>query len=239
MRRRRACFPSWPESPPSWRCDSGFPRRSARAANKTALRFFAFVQQKCDLTGRKRLGHKDAKLCGQGIRGVTVGVGWVSSAISFHCAHSCGKRLHRLKSEGGPMNRLKSWGVLALVLVFSIGVAAQTFRGTILGTVTDKSGGAVPKAKVTVRNVDTGLTRETQTTDDRGYTVPELPIGNYTVTVEKAGFQTSVTAGVRVHVGAFERRVDVVLQAGNVAQRIEVSGETLPLVETTSNVLGG
>jgi len=137
------------------------------------------------------------------------------------------------------MNPMKSWGVLALVLAFSVGAAAQTFRGTILGTVTDKSGGAVPKAKVAVRNVDTGLTRETQTTDDGGYTVPELPIGNYTVTVENTGFQTSVTSGVRVHVGAFERRVDVVLQAGNVAQRIEVSGETLPLVETTSNVLGG
>jgi hypothetical protein len=137
------------------------------------------------------------------------------------------------------MNLLKAWGVLVLVFAFSVGAAAQTFRGTILGTVTDKSGGTVPKAKVTVRNVDTGLTRETQTTDDGGYTVPELPIGNYTVTVEKTGFQTSVTTGVRVHVGAFERRVDVILQPGEVTQRVEVSGETLPMVETTSDVLGG
>ena len=136
------------------------------------------------------------------------------------------------------MQRLKSWGVLALVLAFSVGAAAQTFRGTILGTVTDKSGGAVPKAKVTVRNVDTGLTRETQTTDDGGYTVPELPIGNYSVQVEKRDFKTSVVTGVRVEV-AGERRVDVALQPGDITERIEVSGEALPLTETTSDVLGG
>ena len=88
-------------------------------------------------------------------------------------------------------------------------------------------------AKVTVRNVDTGLTRETQTTGDGSYTVPELPIGNYSVTVGKSDFQTSVVTGVRVEV-AGERRVDIVLQPGNVAQRVEVSGETLPLTETTS-----
>jgi len=137
------------------------------------------------------------------------------------------------------MNLLKAWSVLVLVLAFSVGAAAQTFRGTILGTVTDKTGGTVPKAKVTVHNVDTGLTRETQTTDDGGYTVPELPLGSYTVTVEKTGFQTSVATGVRVHVGAFERRVDVILQPGEVTQRVEVSGETLPMVESTSDVLGG
>jgi hypothetical protein len=115
---------------------------------------------------------------------------------------------------------------------------AQTFRGTILGTVTDKTGGVLPGAKVTVRNADTGLTRETQTSDDGSYTVPELPIGNYTVTVERASFRTAVVTGVRVEV-AGERRVDVGMQPGDVAQRIEVSGETLPLVETTTNVMGG
>ena len=136
------------------------------------------------------------------------------------------------------MDRLRLWGALALLLLFSVSAAGQTFRGTVLGTVTDKTGGAVSMAKVTVRNVDTSLARETQTSDDGSYSVPELPIGNYTVTVEKSGFQTSVTTGVRVDV-AVERRVDVVLQPGELAQRIEVSGETLPLTDTTSNVLGG
>ena len=77
---------------------------------------------------------------------------------------------------------------------------AQTFRGTILGTVTDQSGASVPGAKVTVRNVDTGQVRDTETAEDGSYAVPEIPIGTYTVTIEKAGFQSSVTTGVRVEV---------------------------------------
>ncbi|HLE37951.1 MAG TPA: carboxypeptidase-like regulatory domain-containing protein, partial [Candidatus Acidoferrales bacterium] len=98
------------------------------------------------------------------------------------------------------MNRLRVWGSLALVAAFSVAATAQSFRGVILGTVSDVSGAAVAGAKVTVRNEATGLVRETETSDDGSYTVPELPIGAYTVTVEKAGFQTSVTSGVRVEV---------------------------------------
>jgi hypothetical protein len=144
------------------------------------------------------------------------------------------------------MNR-KAWGVFVgaalagvalLALLWTPAASAQTFRGTILGTVSDQSGAVVPGAKVKVRNADTGLVRETQTTDDGSYSVPELPIGTYTVTVEKAGFQAVVTSGVRVEVAA-ERRVDATLKAGDITTRVEVSAEDLAVVETTSNVLGG
>src|SRR5436305_10092797 len=112
-------------------------------------------------------------------------------------------------------------------------LAAQTFRGTILGTVTDPSGAVVSGAKVTIKNVNTGLERTTQTSADGSYSVPELPIGTYTVTVTQSGFQTSVTSGVVVDV-ATERRVDAALKAGQVTERVEVSGEVQPQVETTS-----
>src|SRR4029077_19640452 len=78
-------------------------------------------------------------------------------------------------------------GAMALLLLCGSVTTAQTFRGTILGTVTDSSGAAVSGAKVTVKNIDTGLTREVTTGDDGSYSVPELPIGNYSVTVEKNG----------------------------------------------------
>ncbi len=137
------------------------------------------------------------------------------------------------------------WGCIGRIFIALVAAAllatsgnAQTFRGTILGTVTDKSGAVVPEAKVTARNVDTGLARETLTTGDGSYAIPELPLGNYTVQVEKAGFQTAVVTGVHVDV-ATEKRVDLTLQPGAVTQRVEVSAETLPLVETTSDVLGG
>ena len=127
---------------------------------------------------------------------------------------------------------------LALAFLAAPTVTAQTFRGTILGTVTDPSGAVVSGAKVTVRNVATGLERTTETSADGSYSVPELPIGTYTVTITQSGFQTAVTTGVVVDV-ASERRVDAALKAGQVSTTVEVSGETLPQVETTSAELGG
>jgi len=127
---------------------------------------------------------------------------------------------------------------MALLFLNSGKANAQTFRGTILGTVTDSSGAAVLGATVTIKNVDTGLTRTVTTSDDGSYSVPELPIGNYNVTVEKAGFKTGVATGVKVEVSA-ERRADFTLQPGQLAQKVEVVGEELPMVESTSDTLGG
>src|SRR5204862_988742 len=92
-------------------------------------------------------------------------------------------------------------------------------------------------AKVTVHNVDTSLDRTTQTSADGSYSLPELPIGTYTVTVTQSGFQTAVTSNVAVNV-ASEKRVDVVFRTGQVSEKVEVSGETLPQVETTTDTLG-
>ena len=128
--------------------------------------------------------------------------------------------------------------VIALIVLIAAQGNAQTFRGTILGTVTDATGAAVPGAAVTVRNVDTGLLRKTETQADGSYRVPELPIGTYDVTVEKADFQSSVTSSVKVDVAA-ERRVDSSLKPGEVREQITVSGEALPQIETTSDTLGG
>ncbi len=127
---------------------------------------------------------------------------------------------------------------LFLVLSASAALFAQTFRGTIVGTVTDQSGGVVSGAQITARNVNTGLVRTTTTSADGSYSVPELPIGTYQVQVSQKGFQTSVTNGVVVDVAA-ERRVDASLRPGQVETRVEVSAESLPQVETTTDVLGG
>src|ERR1700758_987609 len=127
---------------------------------------------------------------------------------------------------------------LVFVLLATVTLSAQTFRGTILGTVTDPSGAVVAGARVTAKNTGTGLERSTTTSGDGSYSLPELPIGTYDVTVTQAGFQTSVTRGVTVDV-ATERRVDASLKAGQVSTQVEVSADQLPLVETTTNDLGG
>ncbi len=115
---------------------------------------------------------------------------------------------------------------------------AQTFRGTVLGSVTDSSGAAVVGATVTVHNVDTGVDRITDTTPDGGYLMPELPVGTYDITAELKGFQKAKVTGVTVSVAA-ERRVDIVLKPGEMTQQVEVSAESVPVVETSSDTLGG
>ena len=126
----------------------------------------------------------------------------------------------------------------ALTILSGTSAMAQTFRGTILGSVTDTSGASVPGATVTIKNLNTGLVRTVTTSEDGSFSAPELPIGNYSVVVEKSGFKQGVVTGIRVEVSS-DRRADVTLQPGDVAQRIEVTGEALPMVESTSNTLGG
>ena len=128
--------------------------------------------------------------------------------------------------------------VAGLLLVAAASLSAQTFRGTILGTVTDPTGAVVSGARVTVKNTGTGLERSTTTSGDGSYTLSELPIGTYNVTVTMTGFETFVATGVTVESSA-ERRVDAAMKAGQVSTRVEVLGDQLPQVETTSTEIGG
>jgi Carboxypeptidase regulatory-like domain len=127
--------------------------------------------------------------------------------------------------------------ISVFIVLATMSLSAQTFRGTIMGTVTDASGAVVAGANVTVKNAGTGLERSTQTSAEGTYSLPELPIGTYSVTVTQAGFQTYVAKDVIVDVSA-EHRVDAKLAAGQVSQSVEVSAN-IPLIETTSNTLGG
>ncbi len=130
------------------------------------------------------------------------------------------------------------WITLGLAVVLISGIAhAQTFRGTILGTVTDSTGAAIPEATVAIKNLGTGQTRTTTSGDAGTYTVPELPVGNYAVTVSKDGFDSMTVGGVSVTV-AGEHSVDVTLEPGKVSSRVEVQASA-PLVTTTEDTLGG
>ena len=142
----------------------------------------------------------------------------------------------------GCVRTFKMLSILSLgtaVLLLCGGIAtAQTFRGTILGTVTDSTGSSIAGATVVVKNTNTGLARTVTTSEDGTYSVPELPIGTYGVTVEKPGFKQGVVTGIQVEVST-ERRADVTLQTGEVSEKVEVIGSDLPQVDSTSNVLGG
>jgi hypothetical protein len=140
----------------------------------------------------------------------------------------------RTISRRGPLTPV----VVCLLALFSaLPVAAQTFRGGIQGTITDSTGAALPGATVTVTNVATRLSRTTSTDKDGHFFVPELPLGDYSLTGELSGFAPKTVTGIQVEVGS-NRRVDLELNPGGVQERVEVVAAA-PLVETTGNPMGG
>jgi len=124
-----------------------------------------------------------------------------------------------------------------LAYVYAPAAMAQTFRGSIQGTITDSSGAAIPGAQVKVFSPSTGSSRTIEANDRGEYVASELPLGTYSVTVEKKGFRTTTLTEISVSVGS-PTRADVKLSAGTVAEVIEVNA-SVPLVETTTNTMGG
>ncbi|MEW6731288.1 MAG: TonB-dependent receptor [Acidobacteriota bacterium] len=126
--------------------------------------------------------------------------------------------------------------VTIFLLAITSPLIAQTYRGTVLGTVSDADGARIPDTKITARNIDTGIERTTVSDDAGNFAIAELQIGNYELIVVKDGFQTVTVANLRVET-AGERRVDVTLRPSGVDQVVTVEAD-VPLVDTTSNVLG-
>jgi len=127
--------------------------------------------------------------------------------------------------------------VLLLVMLLVAAAVGQSFRGGILGTVTDATGASVADAKVIATDTGTGLVRESITDADGNYSFTELPLGTYTVTATKQGFRTQLATNIQVAVEG-PQRANLTLTPGRVEEKVEVQAD-VPLVETSSNTLGG
>jgi len=141
--------------------------------------------------------------------------------------------MQELRSLRLSFSPLRLCGVLLVVAFACFSITGQTIFGRISGTVVDSSGAVVPNAAVTVTNSATNLTR-TATTDESGfYTVTNLPVGTYTVSVERQGFKK---ANQTDNVLAADTRltVNITLEAGNVSETVEVSTAAGETVNTTS-----
>src|SRR5687767_636334 len=86
------------------------------------------------------------------------------------------------------------------IAVLALVTFAQSDRGTITGTISDSAGAVVPGAAVQLRNVLTGAVYETVTTETGNYTVAQLPIAPYDLTVQMPGFTRYIQQGIRVQV---------------------------------------
>jgi Carboxypeptidase regulatory-like domain/TonB dependent receptor/TonB-dependent Receptor Plug Domain len=114
---------------------------------------------------------------------------------------------------------------------------SQSFRGSIRGTVTDPSGGVLPNAKVSAKNIATGLVREAITSSDGAYVIAELPAGEYTVTAQAAPLSPAAQ-NVQVNVGLDTTANFDLTRMQKVTEQVLVSAEDVPLVESTRDVLG-
>ena len=120
--------------------------------------------------------------------------------------------------------------VALLAICFVVPGLAQTDRGTITGTVTDPGGAVLQNVKVSTLNVATGFNYETVTSSTGNYTLPSLPVGNYEVIVESAGFNRYVRQGITIQI-AMVARIDIVLTVGSVSESVTVNADA-PLLRT-------
>lgn len=100
---------------------------------------------------------------------------------------------------------------------------SESINGTIRGRITDPTGAPIAGASVTATNNANGYTRTVPSGSDGYYVLPTLPIGTYTVTVSKEGFQGLNVQNVVLNAGS-EGVVDGQLQLGQVTQTVEVKG---------------
>ena len=120
--------------------------------------------------------------------------------------------------------------IAVLFLAAVMAVHAQWTEGTIVGTVTDPAGAALPAARVVATSQETGRVYEAQGSDIGYYRLPNLSPGKYDLRVEAAGFKTALVKDVEVRVNV-TTRTDVQVELGAVAETIEVTAAT-SLVQT-------
>src|SRR5438094_5432302 len=119
-----------------------------------------------------------------------------------------------------------------VVLTLAVGMNAQTFRGSINGTVTDPSGGSVPNATVKATESATGIDHTTTTTNDGAFSFQDIPLGLYKLTVTATGFPTYTVDKVEVIAGQIYT-LQVKLQLQQQTTTVEVSAAALTLDTTT------
>src|SRR5216683_3716897 len=122
------------------------------------------------------------------------------------------------------MKRLQFCLAVFAVLALTLSAFAQVQNGQFTGTVTDPTGAAIANAKITVTNPAIDLNLSTTTNSSGNYTVKEVPIGTYKLTVEAAGFKTVSNTGVQANAGTIAH-VDFKMLIGKASEVIEVTGE--------------
>src|ERR1044071_7483196 len=126
------------------------------------------------------------------------------------------------------------FGLLGFVLMLVLAplAIAQHIRGALEGTVTDQNQALVQGAALTVKSVSTGVETKAATDAQGRFSLQNLEAGNYTVSVEKAGFRKSITTDVVIKVGSVTP-MNIGLEVGNAQEVVEVVSVAEATVDTT------
>lgn len=138
----------------------------------------------------------------------------------------------------------RSWfgglaGLAALAALWGAPVMSQTMLGTasLGGTVRDTSGAGIPDAKIELTDVVRGLKRESAANAEGLFLFPTVTPGAYILKVSKEGFQSQEIKDIQLEVGQ-RGSFDIDLKPGQISSTITVTAETMPQLETESNVVG-
>jgi hypothetical protein len=127
---------------------------------------------------------------------------------------------------------------LAVLACAPSAISAQSFRGSIRGQILDASGASIVGADVTAKNVAMGQTRAVQSDAQGGYLIPELEAGEYVVTASAKDLAPLEQKAVVV-VGVETSLSFTLAKVTASSQKVIVNVETVPVIETTQDVLGG
>jgi Carboxypeptidase regulatory-like domain/TonB-dependent Receptor Plug Domain/TonB dependent receptor len=141
--------------------------------------------------------------------------------------------LHR-KQVNRTSSRSTIWIIFVALLFTSIALSAQVNTGTLSGQVLDASGASIPGVELTVKADDTGYMRTVKSTSEGAYTLPDLPIGAYSLTAVANGFsklQEEIAIGVGERI-----RLDLHLKVGAADQTIEVTVTSVTLSQDDASI---
>jgi hypothetical protein len=139
-------------------------------------------------------------------------------------------------SHAGGLSLIRKYDLRLFLILFLFLLAFTSLslaqEATIVGTITDPTGAAVPNASITITNTDTGITRTITSAEDGQYVVPDVHIGHYLVRAQATGFKVAERKDLLLQVGD-RIRVDFTLQVGNTQETITVEGNAIA-VQTES-----
>ena len=125
--------------------------------------------------------------------------------------------------------------LFSILLLSAVAALAQSDRGTITGTVSDPAGAVIPNAPIQARNIETGVVYPAATSTTGNYTITQLPVGTYELSVAVQGFKKWIRPALTVEV-AQVLRVDAQLEVGSSTESVTVTAEA-PILDTETGDL--